>query len=380
MPTNELKYDIQEKPSWRNGGKTTSNLLKDIILWKGNFDRLSQQDQSSFKEAFTLCMNIEYVFRSNLSEGIGIQTYEGTKEVLERVIGMKTGGERNKEEKETVNTARAFMRLRHVHQEMKSTGKLTVEKVCSIHHELLKDIRGDAGTLRNIDAYNRLPDDSLYFYAKPDVAKIKLYSLLQHHNIHMDAYASLSKNWSQDEKFIFLIKNAAWLMFHFMEIHPFSDANGRMGWLLANYVISIINPFPVHLYPFSEVSGENRQSHFKEALKICRKNPKDGPKDLAALLVEGIWSGWRKCISAQELRLNSSSFFTIVVQKSKIGELESYVKTAISSSLGISESEAVKSVTDIVERVDVNGFQPHQYTQIKIEGTVSPSVFVKVFP
>lgn len=289
MPTNELKYEIQEKPSWRNGAKSTSNLLKDIILWKGNFDRLSQQDQSSFQDAFTLCMNIEFVFRSNLSEGIGIQTYEGTKDVLERAIGMGSGGERNKEEKETVNTAQAFMALRAVHKEMGSTGKLTIEKVCAIHRVLLKDLRADAGALRKIDAYNRLPDDSLYFYAKPDIAKIKLSSLLHHHNIHMEAYTTQSKDWIIDDKFVFLIKSAAWLMFHFMEIHPFSDGNGRMGWLLANYVISLVNPFPVHLYPFGEATNQDRMSHFKEALKTCRKNPKDGPRDLAALFVEGLW-------------------------------------------------------------------------------------------
>ena len=384
MPTDDLKFEIQEKPSWRNGGKTTNNLFKDILIWKQNFDQLPLEDRASFQDPLTLCMNIEYVYHSNLAERVGVQTYEGTKDVLERILGLmggRPGGERNKEEKETVNIAKAYIALRSIHQDMGNTGKLTVEKICAIHRELLNEIRTDAGSLRTIDAYNRLPNNSFNFYAKADVAQAKLHSIVLHHNIHMDAYTQLSKEWSQNDKFVFLIKCAAWLLFNFVEVHPFSDGNGRMGWLLANYVLSLINPFPVHLYEFHDISKRDRQEHFIEAISICRKNPKDGPRDLAALLVEGIWSGWSKCTKALELRQSASSTVTVVIQKSKLDELVTRVKdVGIARMLGISEDEAVKLVREMVERVNVSGFQPQQYSQIKVEGSTLPGIFVRVFP
>lgn len=384
MPSDDLKFDIQEKPSWRSGGRITSNLFKDILIWKESFDRLPQADQVSFQEPFTVCMNIEYVFHLCIAERIGVQTYEATKDVLERVLGFmggRPGGEKSKEEKETVNIAKAFMKLRSVHQSMQTSGKLSVELVCGLHRELMNELRMDAGSLRNIDAYNRLPDNSIHFYAKPDIAEAKLHSIVHNHNIHMDSYATQSKEWSSQDKFAFLIKCAAWLMFHFLETHPFSDGNGRIGWILANYVLSLVNPFPLHLYQFQDFSKEDRLSHFLEAMNTCRKNPKDGPRDLCAIFVEGVWSVWCKFIKAQELRHISSGIITAVVQKSKVSDIQSHVKDiGVSKHLGISESDAVTRVRDVVDRVNVAGFLPHQYTQIKLEGSTYPSVFVRVFP
>lgn len=383
MPTDELKFDIQEKPSWRTGGKTTSNLLKDIFIWRDSFGRLSQEDQASFQEAFTVCMNMEYVFHSCLTESVGMTSYEATKEVLERVLGVggHLGGEKTREEKETVNTAKALMHLRNEHQKMGVTGKLSLEVVCAIHRELMGDLRTDAGNLRTKDAYKRLADNSIQFYPKPDISCARLFYVIQSHNIHMDSYASQSKDWPLQNKFVFLVKCASWLMVQIMEAHPFSEGNGRLAWLLANYVISLANPFPLHLYQFQNFSGTERISHFMDAVTAYRKSPKDGPKDLCALFVEGAWSVWSRCIKAQESRQSSSSSVTVIVQKSKQGEVKSHVKDlGLAKYLGVDESEAVGLVTDIMGRVSVEGFQPHQYTQLKMDGSTDPSIFVRVFP
>lgn len=384
MPSDDLKFDIQEKPSWRSGGKTTSNLFKDLLIWKDKFDHLPQAEQTSFQEPFTVCMNIEYVFHSCIAERIGVQTYEATKEVLERVLGYmggRPGGEKSKEEKETVNVAKALMKLRAVHQSMGNTGKLSVDIICGLHREFMDELRMDSGTMRSVDAYKRLPDNSIHFYAKPDVAQAKLHSIVVNHNIHMDAYAAKVKDMTSQDKYVFLIKCASWLMFQFMETHPFSDGNGRLSWILANYVLSLINPFPVHLYQYGDFSSQDRITHFIEASNNCRKNPKDGPRDLAALFVEGIWYVWSKFIKAQELRHLSSSQIVIVVQKSKADEVPSHLKNmGVSKYLELTESETIERVKEVMDRVNVAGFQPHQYTQIKMDGCTYPNIFVRVFP
>ena len=383
MPSDELKFDIQEKPAWRGGGKTTSNLLKDIFIWRDSFARLSQEDQTSFQEAFQVCMKMEYVFHSCLTESHGAKTYEATKEILERVLGAsgRLGGEKTKEEKETVNIAKALMQLSSEHNKMGGSGKLSLEVVCSIHSELMRELRADAGSLRTKDAYKRMDDSSTQFYPKPDIARARLLHVIQNHNIHMDSYASQSKDWPAQNKFVFLVKCASWLMVQFMEAHPFSEGNGRMAWLLANYVISLSSPFPLHVYQFQDFSAIDRISHFKDAIAAYRKSPKDGPKDLCALFVEGAWSVWSRCIKAQEARQSSSSSITVAVQKSKQGEAQSHVKDmGIAKYLNVSDGDAVSLVTDIMGRVSVDGFQPHQYTQLKMDGSTDPVIYVRVFP
>ena len=45
---------------------------------------------------------------------------------------------------------------------------------------------------------------------------------------------------SEQDKIKFIAKSAAWLPFHFVSTHPFSDGNGRMCQLPGNYVFSLI--------------------------------------------------------------------------------------------------------------------------------------------
>ena len=385
MPTDELKFEIQEKPSWRagSGARTSSQLLKEIVGWKEKFDKLSQKDRESFEESFTLCMNIEYVYHSNLAEGVGLQTYEGIKQSLERILGLggRAGGEKDRYEKETVNTAKAFMHLRRLHQGMGNTAKLHIDEVRTIHQLLMNELRTDAGNLRTTDSHLRLPDNSFHFYCKPEIAQAKTHSLIAQHNIHMATFHMGAKQWNLADQFSVIIKSAAWLLSHFMEIHPFSDGNGRMGWLLANYVLSLLNPFPTHLYEFNGTPSEKRQAQFLEALQTFRKNPKEGPRDIAALIVEGMWTGWQKFYKAFEMRQVASDTISVVIQKSNLGDLEQRVSEMnIAKNLGITESEAVTMVREMVGRVNVATFQPQQYSQLKLESKSSLSVYVRVFP
>ena len=383
MPVDELKFDISEKPFWRSG-TSTSSLLKEILSWKSKYEGLSEDEKVTFGGSFNVCMNTEYVYHSNVMERVGTQTYDATKDTLERILGLggQAGGERNREEKETVNTARAFIALRSLHQQMGSTRKLTVEKVTDIHRELMKELRLDAGTLRKIDSHIKLPDNSFLFFAKPEVARARLASIVQTHNLYMDIFAAQKDSWSLQEQLVFLVKCAALLLYHILEVHPFSDGNGRMGWLMANYTLSLVNPFATHFY---EVTKGKRdcQADFAEAMANCRKSSKDGPRDIAALLIDGIWVGWSKFFKALETRKLASNTAFVCIQKSKIEEMEERVREVdLPNIVGASEAEVILRVKEMVERVSVNGFTPQQYSQLKFDTSAnSPiNVFVRVFP
>ena len=386
MPIDDLRFDIQEKPTWRTGPgtKTSSQLLKDIVEWKEKFTTLSKDELSSFEVSFQLCMNIEYVYHSNLAEGVGVQRYEEVKQTLERILGLggnHADAEKTKEELETGNTAKGYIGLRNIHQQNGSNGKLFIKDLCDVHQLLMKELRTDAGKLRAHDAHLRLPNNSFQFYCKPEVAQARILGLVHQHNINVETFALGSTTWKTIDQYITLIKAAAWLLANFLEIHPFFDGNGRVGWLLANYCLSLLNPFPTHLYDFNGSDSTMRKSQFLGAMENFRKNPKEGPKEVAALILEGIWSGWNKFFKAFDVRKMASNTIYVVFQKSQVAELEQRVKEVqIAKHLGVSEAEAIAMVKEMVGRVNVASFQHQQYSQLKLDSVSSLNVYVRVFP
>ena len=96
-----------------------------------------------------------------------------------------------------------------------------------------------------------------------------------------------------------LFKRAARLLFDFVNAHPFADGNGRTCRLLANYVISLIMPFPVT--PCGE--GGNIKDDYLKAIIECRDHREKGPGALASMLIEDTWRGWKYLF--QDVPLNT---------------------------------------------------------------------------
>lgn len=171
---------------------------------------------------------------------------------------------------------------------MSSTGLLTVQQVCDVHGILMKGLHPNAGKMRNTEAFTTW-DNGPYFYPSPERIEDRLYAHIDCHNIYV---SSLPPENSR-EKVEYVIKCAARIMFDFVNTHPFGDGNGRMCRLLANYVLHLIAPFPVGIYHTNGNEGPGvSRSDYIEAIVQCRDHPEEGPRDIAAMLVEGVWRGW----------------------------------------------------------------------------------------
>ena len=118
------------------------------------------------------------------------------------------------------------------------------------------------------------------------------------------------------ELLVKIFKVATSFLFSFLQLHPFSDGNGRLGRLLCSHVLGLFSPFPTAVYNvFSSTHREDyvqtlvnartgvddkdiqekkavaSESH---AVDIAGKYLAASPSHLCALIIESNWYTWRE--------------------------------------------------------------------------------------
>lgn len=342
-----LDFTIPEQPSWRKDHKLTSEKLNDIIRWWKRYDALTEEDKQICKKRFARVMAIKYVYESNVGESVGTQTYEDTKEILECLMAKKNVQRKwTTKEIETINTEAALRRMHELHtqSEMDRTGLLTVQQICDIHKILLSGLRilqGDEGNLRKTAVYTEQANGDIHWYPEPGQIEAMIYGAIDEHNIHMEYMPPVT---SMETRIQYIIKSAAWLLARFVTIHPFGDGNGRLCRLLANYVLSLVTPFPVHVYQTANVEREV----YLNAIIQCEDDDSD-PLDLAALLVDSIWIGWDSLFKSLEKWKKSKQNISIVIRWSKLEkEMERIRKE------GKLPNEILELVNEEVEKLKID--------------------------
>ena len=273
----ELRFSVEERPHWR-GGKSSLEMLGDITEWMKR------------RKTLMPCPSlfIEFVHQSNIGEDVGTQTKEETTELL-RPIKEPT----SLHETETVNTFRALEAIDELSKDMDKTGLITVQQICETHKLLMNGLHHNCGKIRDTNVYTTRPDGEIHNYLPPELIENKLYHVIDCHNYHMEQFRKHS-DLSTYDKLVFLIKCAAWLLFHFVDTHPFSDGNGRMCRLLAGYTMMVVTPFPVHPYYVDETnSSTNSRQDYINAIVSCSRHSNKEPSLIAALLVDGLYHGWQ---------------------------------------------------------------------------------------
>ena len=276
MPAvNVEEFSINEIPKWRRGTTSSAKMLQDTSRKLGTIIHTISEDKR-----FSLF--IDFVHQCNLGEDVGTQTVEETEEVLR--ADSQRGGEEQKK-RETLNTFKALEALDKLREEMDNTGMITVQQICDVHRVLLGGLHRNCGNIRDTQVYTVTPDGERYNYTPPETVEPRLYDVVDRHNFHMQQFQELKA--SQLEKLTFLVKSAAWFLFHFVDTHPFSDGNGRMCRLLAGYTMMVLLPFPVHPYHTRGTSRENRHDYL-DAIISCRRDAKHEPSLISALIVDAV--------------------------------------------------------------------------------------------
>ena len=392
VSVDDLAFEFEENPPWRavDTKRETSTMLKEITEMKERYEHAGLPTaESRFCERFARRMAVSYIYHSNVCESVGTQTYGDTLSAVEEFFAAEgtmaeeeSCKKREKKFTETTNTCRALQKIHGFHADMEGTGILIVEQICEVHRILLKGFPKRPGELRcqPEDIVVTDTEDGCYHYLRPELVAVHLDAVIDSHNHRMDALEKKVKNGkiTQPEKVTYVIKSAAWLLFNFVNnVHPFLDGNGRICRLLANYVLSLVVPFPVSIY--HTCSGKRARCDYLEAIISCRKNPSEGPRQLATMLLESVWEGWKNFFENLH-SWNASNLPSIVLSQSTVDRvLEERVRRLCHSDPSIDVNSAITAVRNAVVTANISELQDHQC--IHIEVTVSSkNVSLALYP
>lgn len=82
-------------------------------------------------------------------------------------------------------------------------------------------------------------------------------------------------------RILYIFALAAFAQFHFVDIHPFQDGNGRLCRFVSKFILDSICPVPFPMFPPS-----TRLDYFKSLIYGRHANPTTAPSQLLALLLD----------------------------------------------------------------------------------------------
>ena len=172
-------------------------------------------------------------------------------------------------------------------------GLLEASLLEETHRIILQDIPppakdstkpGEMSNKRRIAEFN----GEIYEYQNPGDMKHAVNNLLDKYNLLFD---SCTKNeLASYDDYYSLFKISAWLLFELLDLHPFSDGNGRLCRILCSYSLSKFTPSPTPVY---NVWTSSSKDDYKQALVDTRKLYNRQPRGLATMIIECSCFDWR---------------------------------------------------------------------------------------
>ena len=315
----EIDFDALENPPWRmqeglpGDVKTVKQMISDIMKfdkrWKEEENKYDQKMVKEVKDKFFL----EYITHVNKEEEHGVSTIEETTSVLRPTPESEQETRtRNKEhlsirERETINFEKAydylFLKIK-VEEEPSDYGLLEVSLLQDVHRIILKDLplptkATEPGKLSNAKKITEFKG-KIYKYPCPEDMTNAVNKLLDKYNYLFDRCTK--HGLEEYENYYYnLFRLCAWLLFELLDLHPFSDGNGRLCRILASYVLSVFTPFPTPIY---NVWTQSKKDDYRQALVDARESKTRHPCALASMIIECSYHGWKNFFGELDKRRN----------------------------------------------------------------------------
>ena len=272
-----LKFEIKENPSWREGGRRSSAIVRylalDVIRYSGYPETKSLETEWTQWQCNAAMHRPSERRRLTVAKALLGQCYY-------------------QNSKDDVFQSTRFYGVERYRSSERSQKLLTVMVVLEIHTILPINYPQDAGKFRYTQAYTIRHNMDKYEYPSmlQDEFERDMYILIDHHNEHMMYYyENLKSNprISLESRVKYIIKCAAWLFCRLISLHPFGDGNGRICRMLVSQVMSeLMIVSCVRLYNFDNINKD----HYLEAIANSQDN--SDPGEFAALLVDALKSEW----------------------------------------------------------------------------------------
>lgn len=250
------------------------------------------------RPAVASAMALRFVCHSNRLEECGMRDTDSTRAIRTPEADRSDGVRRA----ETLQTFDALQFLHGTYERARSAA-LTEGIVRDAHRILMRNLVPFPGHYRRGEACTVGRDGAVHWY--PPCARVP-----NHVALCLDRYNDALLRWcggadgagdgaAAESLLPRFVRLAAWLVLRFLTVHPFADGNGRMARQLCAWVLRGAGAAAV---PFPATIGGTRGAYI-DALARCRR-PDDGdavrhrlrlrpPSALAALIVDGLWRGWR---------------------------------------------------------------------------------------
>jgi fido (protein-threonine AMPylation protein) len=241
---------------------------------------------------------VAFVLNSNRLELVGTQDEAETRELCELAArgaadasGASISCDKRRE------TTRTFEALQHMHRLKSDMCEgafpqthalfLTPDIIKEVHEALTQGLVAAPGQYRQKPVY---PEGYAFVYTHPDAIENAMFSWT-------DQINWLLHSFSQDVSLEDVFKLAALTLFYCVDVHPFSDGNGRLCRIVTNSMLMLHHFFPVYIQPVTADGIRNQKAWraiYIAAIEQCRRHAQKVPEDLTALLIESSWTSWNR--------------------------------------------------------------------------------------
>ena len=265
-------------------------MIKEIVHIKQETRRTRVKAANSVKQK----LDIDFYYHCNVGENHGLQSVEQIEQVLE---GYATSFDEKgndilevaKQETLNLRDAYCYLMSEGEAEDMGYRGLLEESMLRKVNTIILRKLpRNERYTKPGVYCNNRRITQfrgEIYQYQQPEDMQGSVCVLLDRFN---SIFTQSKCKTSEIQRLLDIFKSVAWLVFELLDLHPFSDGNGRLCRLLCSYVLSNFTPFPS---PICNINSS--KFDFENALIACRNSKTRYPYELTNLIIQSNLASWR---------------------------------------------------------------------------------------
>ena len=306
-----LPFEAINDPEWdKKEDVSVETMVAEILTFHKEWEKIKDgYDEELIKEVQQKFL-VAFSFHMNKREERCFSTVEEFDEFLKDFDARGGNLQRHLSirEQETLNVKNAYEHLLakiKSNEESSDYGLLAVSLLKDTHRMLMEGIEIPKGNTKPGE-FSNCPREigfkgENYTFQNPDDMEIAVWNLLDRYNSRFDLCI---KDGLKDCDFLYyLFKTCAWLLFELLDLHPFSDGNGRLCRILCSYMLSKVTPFPT---PVFNVFTNSSKDDYKDALVAARKSKERHPCALTTMIIECSYQGWKKFKEAIEKKAHFS--------------------------------------------------------------------------